>query len=54
MLITVCKDVMRCQNLSEANGYSNKVRLIYFGDECSNLFLGWAGLCIASKNSADA
>jgi hypothetical protein len=35
MLITMCKDVMCCQNLSEANGYSNKVRLL---DECSNLF----------------
>jgi hypothetical protein len=51
MLITMCKDVMHCQNLSEAYGYSNKVRLL---DECSNLFWGWAGLCIASKNSADA
>jgi hypothetical protein len=47
----MCKDVMHCQNLSEANGYLNKVRLL---DECSNLFWGWAGLCIASKNSADA
>jgi hypothetical protein len=51
MLITMCKDVMRCQNLSEANGFSNKVRLL---DECPNLFWGWVGLCIASKNSADA